>query len=221
MKISKQKLIHIIIWAVAAAVAALAIVVMIFSFHANIEKFTAVVLFICAFLLLGLSGAIFYFGYLSRDIEPNFFLYDRTKKKNIDVEEFNFNKFYEKMNLYYSMNVDSEANLWQGNFLEKKNFFGVDEVYRTVLVYKMLFDLTEKDTPEGYDVFGRCPRPVIAQICNTLFHCQDAQFAQKLMQIRNSYNGEYTYMRDFLMGNRKYIQKKSLAFVKNNIDKFY
>lgn len=222
MRISKQKLFSILVWAAAVAVAVLAIIVMVFSFSDKIESTaSAVIMFICSFLLLSLSGAIIYFGYLSQNVEPNFFLYDKIKNKNIDAEDLDFNRVYEKMNLYFAMNVDSFESLWQGNFLERKNFFGEDEVYRTVVVYKMLFDLTEQDKKDGYDMFGRCPRAVIAQICNTLTHSQDSQFAQKLLQIRNTYNGDSTYMRDFLVGNRKYIQNKMLFFVKNNIDKFY
>lgn len=221
MRISKQKIINILVWAAAIAIAVLAIIVMVFSFGDKVNGFSAVIMFICSFLLLALSGMIIYFGYLSRDIEPNFFLYDKIKKKNIEVEELDFNRVYEKMNLYFAMNVDSITSLWQGNFLERKNFFGEDEVYRTVVVYKMIFDLTERDDMDSYDMFGRCPRAVIAQMCNTLTHSQDSALAQKLLQIRNSYNGDYTFMRDFLIGNRRYIQKKSLLFIKNNIDKFY
>jgi hypothetical protein len=221
MRISKQKIMNILYWAAAISIAVLAIIVMIFSFGDKVGGFSAVIMFICSFLLLALSGMIIYFGYLSRDVEPNFFLYDKEKKKNIDIEELDFNRVYDKMNLYFAMNVDSLASLWQGNFLERKNFFGEEEVYRTVVVYKMIFDLTEKDEADAYDMFGRCPRAVIAQICNTLTHSQDSQLAQKLLQIRNSYNGDYTFMRDFLIGNRRYIQKKVLTFVKTNIDKFY
>ena len=111
MRISKQKIMNILFWVAAVAVAVLAIVVMIFSFGDKVGKFSAIIMFICPFLLFALSGMIIYFGYLSRDIEPNFFLYDKVKKKNIDIEELDFNKVYEKMDLYFAMNVDSLSSL--------------------------------------------------------------------------------------------------------------
>ena len=42
-----------------------------------------------ATLMLILSALVFYYLYISRDVEPNFFLFDRTKKKNLPVEKLN------------------------------------------------------------------------------------------------------------------------------------
>ena len=54
-------------------------------------------------LMIILSLLIAYYLYVIRDAEPNFFLFDRAKKKNIPVENLNFTIVNERMSFFLTM----------------------------------------------------------------------------------------------------------------------
>ena len=50
-------------------------------------------------LMLLLSGLAAFYVYVTRDAEPNFFLFDRAKKRNIPVENLTFTIVNERMRI--------------------------------------------------------------------------------------------------------------------------
>ena len=72
--------------------------------RANAE-YKKVLIVIVASLMLLLSGLILYYLWIIRDAEPNFFLFDRAKKRNIPVEYLTFAIVNEKMNFYLFVTI--------------------------------------------------------------------------------------------------------------------
>ena len=66
---------------------------------------------IIASLLLVLSLLAAYYLYVMRDVEPNFFLFDRSKKRHIPVEELTFKTVNERMNFFLTLVCESAVQL--------------------------------------------------------------------------------------------------------------
>jgi cytochrome c biogenesis protein CcdA len=75
-------------------------------------------------LMIILSLLIAYYLYVIRDAEPNFFLFDRAKKKNIPVENLNFTIVNERMSFFLTMVCESVEELWVDNVLESDRKLG-------------------------------------------------------------------------------------------------
>ena len=85
---------------------------------------------ICAVLMLLLSVLIGAYLWLSRDTYPNYFLYDRKKKKNIPVEKLGFKVINERMTFMLTNLAESPEQLWKGVvLLFESEKFGYKSVY--------------------------------------------------------------------------------------------
>ena len=100
---------------------------------------------ICAVLLLILTALCLLYLWLSRDSYPNFFLWDRKKKKNIPLEKLKFNRVSECMTFLMWQLADSPEELWKGEvLLHEDDKFGYRSVYKPLVAYKMLYELGEQ-----------------------------------------------------------------------------
>ena len=61
--------------------------------------------------MLLLSLLILYYLYITRDAEPNFFLFDRAKKRNIPVENLNFTIVNERIDTIQAMLNHSDTKV--------------------------------------------------------------------------------------------------------------
>ena len=135
--------------------------------RANAE-YKKVLVAIVASLMLVLSGLLFYYLWIIRDAEPNFFLYDRERNRNIPVDSLTFNMVNERMVFYVSLVSESPEDLWTGDALERDRTLGYQRIYRPLLAYKMLFDLADKDLASYWSLLLKAEPAVINSLCSAL-----------------------------------------------------
>ena len=199
-----------------------AIIVLISAICAD-ATYKAVLFGIATVLFLIMSGLAAYYIYLSRESDPNFFLYNKETRKNIDASQLTFDIVNERMNFYLSLISDSDEELWQGAVLAKSDgSFGREEVYRPLVAYKMLYDLTESDDDFAWDRLILAEVTTVRLLTRALKQAGDADLAQAIVDLYKGENVEEgENLRDFLTGNRKYLRARMLRYVKQKLDYFY
>ena len=180
----------------------------------------AIVAVLC--LLIGLG--VLYLLYLSRDNDPNFFLYDTKNRCNIPAEELSFDRVNSRMTYFMKGLTSSLEKLWNENLLASdSDRFGVGGVYKPLAAYKMLYDLVELDRPEGWRMFLCAPPAVIDTLTDVLASNGDEAMGKTLRQAyRNAASvDDIAWLRDFVIGNAKYIRRRMMGYVQKNLDWFY
>ncbi len=176
---------------------------------------------LCILMGLGLLFTL----YLSRDNDPNFFLYDTKTQRNIPAEELTFDRVNSRMSYFLTTLSTSQEKLWADNVLTDNgsNRFGVNDVYKPLTAYKMLYDLTEIDRPEGWRLFLIATPATLDALLDALEDNGEEAMAKALNHAYNSASGsdDIEWIRDFLMGNAKYIRRRMLSYVQKHIEWFY
>ena len=185
------------------------------------QVFKKICFFICVAMIAVLIGLLGYLLFLSRDKEPNYFLFDRELGKNMLPEELRFRTVNEKMSVYISANFESSEKLWLGNAWSADERFGANGEYRGLVAYKMLFDLADHDKVDQWDYFAEASQETVIRLCNALASCGDRNLAQKLMYIRQNCGVEIAPLRSLLLGNKKYLANRMIGLVRKNIEWFY
>ena len=179
---------------------------------------------VVAFCLVAIGGGLLLFVYLSRDRDPNFFLYDRKSGKNVAAEELTFDRINSRMSYFMSAIVAlPQAELWQINVFAQEEHFGADGVYKPLAAYKMLYDLAEVDTPDGWRLFLGANPELLDALTDAIRQNGDGDMAHKL---RAAYDNaanvdDYDWVRDFIMGNAKHLRNRMTAYVRKNLEWFY
>ena len=221
LKLNKQ-LLPVAMLAVAALSLIAAIIVLISAITSD-ATYKGVLFGIATVLFLIMSALALYYVYLSRSSDPNFFLYDKDQRKNIPVEQLTFDIVNERMSFYLSLISDSDDELWQGAVLAKSDgSFGREEVYRPLVAYKMLYDLTASEDEFVWDRITFAETSTIRLLTRAIKQAGDADMAQAIAEL---YKGEDLEegenLRDFLVGNQKYLRARMLRYVKQKLDYFY
>ena len=188
--------------------------------HAN-ATYKRVLEVIISILLIAMSGLIGYYLWLTKDTEPNFFLFDRVKKRNIPVEELTFQTVNERMNVYLGRVCDSVEELWLGDVLENERKLGYRKVYRPLLAYKMLYDLGDKNLDDYWDLLLNASPEVIDAICNGLAQGGEAEMVKAFRFLMANYRENPAKIKDFIIGNLRYIRGRMLGYIKKHIELFY
>jgi hypothetical protein len=176
---------------------------------------------ILACLLLLLAGCAGYYLLITRDVDPNFFLFDRAKKRNIPVENLNFTIVNERMTFFLTMVCESVEQLWQENVLESERKLGYRRVYRPLLAYKMLYDLADKNLETYWNAMLEAKPEIIDSLCSALKQGGEHEMVKALRFILDNHRASPERIKDFVMGNQKYIRGRMLAYIKRNIELFY
>lgn len=172
-------------------------------------------------LLILISALIAYYLWLTRDNDPNFFLFDRAKKRNIPVEALTFTTVNERMNIYLSMVCDSVEELWQDEILENERKLGYRKVYRPLLAYKMLYDLADKNTESYWSLLIQAKPETVDSLCSALAQGGETEMVKAFRYIMANYRGNPAKIKDFVIGNMKYIRGRMMGYVKKRIEFFY
>ena len=181
-------------------------------------------------VLLGISAVLFfvlmvlalYYFYLTRENDPNFFLYDQEARRNIPVDQLTFAAVNDRMEFYLSLISDSEEELWQGGVLAKNDgSFGREDVYRPLVAYKMLYDLTADNTDASWYLLEFAEVTTVRLLTRALKQGGDADMAQAIVELYKGEGEEGENLRDFLIGNQKYLRGRMLRYVKQHLDYFY
>ena len=176
---------------------------------------------ICAVLLLILTALIGYYLFLSRDTEPNFFLFDRAKKRNIPLENLTFAIVNERMTFFLGLVCETPEQLWLDGVLDDPRKFGFRGVYKPLVAYKMLYDLGEKDMDSSWELLHNASPLMIASLCDALTRGGEQEMVKAFRYICENCQNDSKKMKDFICGNQRYIRGKMLAYVKRHIELFY
>lgn len=180
----------------------------------------AIISILCILMGVGLLFCLF----LGRDNDPNFFLYDPKTARNIPVSELDFERINSRMGYFMTTLSTSLERLWSDNALDARpEKFGVNEVYKPLAAYKMIYDLAEIDTPEGWRLFLTASPATVRTLTDALLANGEDAMVQTLIKAYNTASGsdDYEWISDFLKGNKPYISRRMTAYVRKNMELFY
>lgn len=175
-----------------------------------------------AVLMILLSGLLALYLWLGRDTQPNFFLFDRNKRKNIPVDELNFKIVNERMNFYMGLLCESEEEVWKTPIIDDKEAkLGYHGVYRPLVAYKMLYDLSDKNLDVYWNYLFSATPATVDSICRGLKQGGETEMVKAFRFLMDNYRSDPAKIKDFVIGNQKYIRGKMLAYIKQHINMFY
>ena len=198
-----------------------ALLILIIALPASNATYKTVleVIISCFMILLALLLAAYV--WVIRDVEPNFFLFDRTKKKNIPVEELTFTIVNERMNFFLTLISDSPEDLWYRNALERDSKMGPRRIYRPLLAYKMLYDLADKNTESYWNYLITSPEDTINSVCNALTQGGEQELVKVFRYLMENYRQSPEKIKDFICGNERYFRARMKSYIQKNIEFFY
>lgn len=159
--------------------------------------------------------------YVTRDAEPNFFLFDRAKKRNIPVENLTFPIVNERMSFFLTIVCESPEQLWKDDVLESDRKLGFRRVYRPLLAYKMLYDLADKNIATYWDLLLNAEPATLNSLYSALEQGGEQEMVKAFRYIMENYRNNPEKIKDFVCGNMKYIRGRMLGYIKRNIELFY
>ncbi len=181
-----------------------------------------VMLMIAAALFLALGGLVMYLAVISATVTKHFFLYDKNSGKNLRPSELTFDMVNKRMTYFMTRMASSERQAWSANIVGSEDErFGKNDVYRPLMAYKMIYDLTEHNSPDYWRLFAKADVAVISSICDALTENGDAQLGATLVFLREHHADNIDKISRFFMDNRAYMQKQMLKYVQAHVDSLY
>ena len=177
------------------------------------------VLIIISVLVLLLALELFYLSLLTKDTEPNYFLFNPTTNSNMPVSKLTFQAINVRMNRYLAGYAASEGKLWTDKVLDNPAI-EMDEVFKPLVAYKLLFDLADRDAEAAWKCFELASARTVEFIAIGLEKNGDVEFAKALRKIKSSAPVDLARLRDMLIKNKRYLQGKMFQYVTQNINKF-
>ncbi len=178
-----------------------------------------VLLIVISVLVLALSAELAYLFFLFDDSKPNYFLFNPQTNRNISVQKLTFQAINVKMNRYLSQFAPSEGKIWTERVLDNP-YLDMDESYKPLVAYKLLFDLAERDFDAGWKCFELASDETVSFIASSIEINGDKEMAKTLVQFKSTKPTNMKHVRDYLVGNRKYLQSKIFRYTVDNINKF-
>ncbi len=209
---------------VAGAVCLLVAVVITVVTFANWgdTPFMSVLWLLAAVLFLVLGGLVIYLAMISATVTRHFFLYDKNLGKNIKPSELTFEIVNKRMTYFMTRMASSERQVWTANIVGSEDErFGKNDVYRPLMAYKMIYDLTEHNSPEYWKLFAKADVAIVSSICDALSDNDDAQLGATLVFLREHHAENIDKIKNFFMDNRAYMQKQMVSYVRANVDSMY
>ena len=196
-----------------------AIVLFVLGITLDMNTLPRVILIIISVLCLALAVELGYFLYLTVDTKPNYFLFNPQAKRNIPPQKLTFQIINARMNRFLSGYAASEGKIWNDRVLDDPNLVMPAE-FKPIVAYKLLFGLAESDTDAGWRCLENASDGTVNFICAALSVNGDDTFASTIKSMMSEYPVNMKLVRDYLVKNKKYIQKKMTVYVVSNIDKF-
>lgn len=185
---------------------------------------TTMLVFISIFMAL-FGGSVLWYLRECRNVDCNFFLYDNKTRLNIDVSELDFDRIDTRMDYFMSLIASSREEAWRGNLFDDVDpaRFGDQGVYRPLVAFKMLLDLAETDTDEGWQLFTTADPSLIDSVADALRDAGEDRLPRTLVEEYNAVedDADTEWIRDFLTGNVKYFRRRISEYVVGNINAFY
>ncbi|MBQ9805417.1 MAG: hypothetical protein IJW49_02755 [Clostridia bacterium] len=198
-----------------------ALIILIFAVPASNATYKTVLEVIISCFMILLSLLLAAYLWVIRDVEPNFFLFDRVRKKNIPVEDLTFSIINERMNFFLTLISESPEDLWYKNALERDSKMGPRRIYRPLLAYKMLFDLSDKNTQSYWDLLITAPEDTVNSVCDALAQGGEQEMVKVFRYLMANYRQNPDKIKDFICGNQRYFRGRMKAYIQKNIEFFY
>ena len=215
----QQEKIKLIVGIGAIVAAILAIVLLIVGIIYNGGTLAKVLIFVISFFVLALAAELGYLFMLFGNTKANYFLFNPKTNRNIAPQKLTFQIINIRMNRYLSTFASSEGKIWTEGVLDNPDL-EMDEAFKPLVSYKLLFDLAERDFDAGWRCFDLASDNTVEFICAALDSCGDAELAKNLRDFKSIKPTNMKYVRDYLVANRKYLQSKMFRYTADNIDKF-
>lgn len=212
----KIKLIVLIGSIVAAILAVALLIVGIVYSGGTLAK---VLIFVISFFVLALAGELGYLFMLMGNTKANYFLFNPKTNRNIAPQKLTFQIINVRMNRYLSNFASSEGKIWTDGVLDDPTL-EMDDAFKPLVAYKLLFDLAERDFDAGWKCFDLASDATVEFICAALDTSADEELAKNLRDFKGVKPTNMKYVRDYLVSNRKYLQSKMFRYTADNIDKF-
>ncbi len=199
--------------------AVLTVIFLVFGIVYDGGSLSKTLIFVAAVLVLLLTLEVTYLLMLSVDTKPNYFLFNPKFNKNIPVQKLTFEMIDARMNKYLSSFADSEGKIWTDRVLDNPQI-DIDKAYKPAVAYKLLFDIANFDNDAGWKCFVAASDATVVFICRGLAQNGDTEMANALNQLKSTKPLNMKHVRDYLVGNKKYIQRKFYRYIVDNIDLF-
>lgn len=214
-----QKKINLLLVIAAAFFAVLAIILLVFGIIYDRGALVKVLLIVASVLVLALAAELSYLYLLSRNVVPNYFLFNPSLNANIPVEKLTFEMIDMRMNKYLSGFAKNEAKLWVDGVLEARAA-DINPKFKPIVAYKLLFDIAENDSETAWKCFLLASDMTVQYIAEGLAENNDNDMAASILQLKSTKPVNMQQTREFLVSNKKYIKKQLFEYVTNNIEKF-
>ena len=200
-------------------VAAIALMLAIFGVVAAIisdSPLTKILIFICSALLIILALLYIIVILLSRDNVPNFFLYDEKARKNIPIEQLDYEAVAARLDAFIE-HMGGVDIFWKHRGLENGNF-GVGAILRPTIVYRFLYRSAQEEDVLAY--IGNSDDRSFSVFIRCLEDVGDEDMASIVRKYR--YNAVAAdKFKHFLSNNQRYIKNRTMAYISKNIERFY
>ena len=181
--------------------------------------FSKIVLIVISVLILLLALELIYLWVLCEEVVPNYFLFNGNINRNMPVSKLTFQIINVRMNKYLAGYAQSEGKLWTDKVLDNPTI-EMDEVFKPLVAYKLLFDLAERDVEAAWKCFELASAQTVEFIAAGLEMNADGEFAKALRKIKSTTPVDLPRLRDLLIKNKRYLQGKMFKYVTQNINKF-
>ena len=200
-----------------------AILILLLAFPKADQSYKKILEIVCAVFMLMLTGLSVLYWFLSRDTYPNYFLFDRKKKRNIPVEKLKFTMVSDRMTFLLGQIADSPEALWKSDvLLHESETYGYRSVYKPLVAYKMLFDLGEQGVETSYwTYFREAPECNINALCEALERVGEKKMVEAFKLIIERDPKDNMKVKEFLRRNMGYIRSKMVSYVVKHIELFY
>lgn len=206
--------------AIGAAVVFVVLAILTFVGAGNdaLVPFAKVLVVLSGVLMLAVAAEILLFLFVFGEDVPNFFCYDATRGKNIPVSALTPEWVGRRMDVYLGRIAKNKGQLWLPGHLEKCDF-GADGAFRPVTAYKMLIDLAAIDSENGWRCFCAAAPATVKWIADALASCEP-QMMKDVLYIKAKFPNDTGKIRDCLLRNRAYLQKRMMTYVVEHIQQF-
>lgn len=181
--------------------------------------FVKTMVIVVAVICLILAAELVYMYLLEGDTAPNYFLYDAQAKRNIPAQRLTFQMINGRMNRFLAGYASSEGKLWTDGILENP-YLEMEDKFKPAVAYKLLYDLAERDTEQGWMCFDIASNGTVEFLCNALDMNHDVDLSRTLRQMKASKPFNLKYFRDYIVNNRTYLKSKLGHYIYDNIQLF-
>lgn len=219
MSQNKLKLLLGIGTIVFAVVAIALLLVGVIAVNYDSTPFIKIMVIIISVICLILAAELAYMYFMENDTAPNYFLYDTQARRNIPAQRLTFQMINGRMNRFLAGYAPSEGKLWTDGILDNP-YLEMEDKFKPAVAYKLLYDLAERDTEQGWMCFDIASVATVEFICNGLDMNRDSDLSRTLRQMKASKPFNMKYFRDYIVNNRSYLKSKLGHYVYDNIQMF-